>query len=57
MRIGLECSSAVAPRSSSGMSRAAAAAPRNLPVPAAHLSFMQKSTISPLGLTLMALVS
>ena len=34
----------------SGMSSAAAAAPRKRPVPAAHLSFMQKSTISPEGL-------
>ena len=39
------------------MSSALEAAPRNRPVPAAHLSFMQKSMISPEGATRMALVS
>ena len=42
---GCDEPSAVSPSSSSGISRAADAAPRNRPVPAAHLSFMQKSRI------------
>ncbi len=48
---------AVAPSWSRGMSSALEAAPRKRPVPAAHLSFMQKSTISPLAATEIALVS
>jgi len=48
---------AVGPSCSSGMSSAAEAAPRNRPVPAAHLSFMQKSTISPWAETRIAFVS
>jgi hypothetical protein len=48
---------AVGPRSPSGMSRALDAAPRKRPVPAAHLSFMQKSRISPTRETRIALVS
>jgi hypothetical protein len=54
---GLSPFKAVGPSSASGISRALEAAPRKRPVPAAHLSFMQKSTISPLLETRMALVS
>src|SRR5574341_1526450 len=49
--------SAVGPSSLKSSSSALAAAPRKRPVPAAHLSFMQKSTISPAGDTRIALVS
>ena len=45
MATGFSPRSDVGPSSSSGISSAAAAAPRKRPVPAAHLSFMQKSTI------------
>ena len=57
MGTGRSARSAVGPSSSSGISSAADAAPRKRPVPAAHLSFMQKSTTSPVGPTRMALVS
>src|SRR5581483_4467188 len=57
IRTGLSARNAVGPSWSRGMSSALDAAPRNLPVPAAHLSFMQKSTISPLARTRIALVS
>ena len=49
--------SAVSPSSSRGISSAKAAACRKRPVPAAHLSFMQKSITSPSGRTRIALVS
>jgi len=49
--------SAVGPSWSRGMSSALEAAPRKRPVPAAHLSFIQKSRISPTGETLIAFVS
>ncbi len=45
------------PRSPSGISRASEAAPRNRPVPAAHLSFMLKSMTWPSAPTLIAFVS
>src|SRR3972149_2413636 len=45
------------PSSDRGSSMVMAAAPRKRPVPAAHLSFMEKSRTLPSGPTLIALVS
>jgi len=49
--------SASVPRSPSGISSACEAAPRKRPVPAEHLSFMQKSSTCPFSFTLIAFVS
>jgi len=54
---GRSPASAVGPSSSSARSSACAADWRKRPVPAAHLSFMQKSSTSPPAPTLIALVS